>query len=160
MQSRHPGKNCPISLDFSLFLLYFAKIARFYWNLPISPLFEAQNRGNLAIGDTSPAHNFHRQREAQNRGFGEKSPEMATLNSNEGCSVSNMFDLESALFCVKRRQKAPQFISFIKMTPHTIFIAFLCDNFSKATQSCKIILNSNFFPRIFLANLKNYPENP
>ena len=73
------SKNCPISLDFSLFLLYFAKIARFYWILPISPIFEAQNRGNLAIGDTSPAHNYHRQREAQNRGFGDKSPEMLTL---------------------------------------------------------------------------------
>ena len=45
--------------------------------------FEAQNRGNSAIGDTSPAHNFHRQREAQNRGFGEKSPEMATLDKSK-----------------------------------------------------------------------------
>ena len=73
------NKNCLFYLDFSLFLLYFAKIARFYWNLPISPLFKAQNRGNSAIGDISPAHIFHRQIEAQNRGFGEKSPEMATL---------------------------------------------------------------------------------
>ena len=81
-------KNCLFSLDFSLFLLYFAKIARFYWNLPISPLFEAQNRGNSAIGDTSPAHNFHRQREAQNRGFGEKSPEMATLMWSRLCLQS------------------------------------------------------------------------
>ena len=40
---------------------------------------EAQNRGILAIGDISPAQIFHRQREAQNRGFGDISPEMATL---------------------------------------------------------------------------------
>ena len=76
-------KNCLFSLDYSLLLPYFAKIARFYWNLPISPLFEAQNCGNSGIGNTLPAHNFHRQREAQNRGFGEKSPEMATLLSFE-----------------------------------------------------------------------------
>ena len=41
--------------------------------------FEAQNRGISAIGDISPAQIFHRQREAQNRGFGDISPEMATL---------------------------------------------------------------------------------
>ena len=59
-------------------------------------------------------------------------------------------------------QKAPQFWSKpphfetflfgmkLKMTHPAFFNAFLCDNFSRATQSCKIILNSNFFPRIFL----------
>ena len=31
------------------------------------------------IGDISPVQIFHRQREAQNRGFGDISPEMATL---------------------------------------------------------------------------------
>ena len=64
--------RCPIPSIFRQnrqVLLEFANIANF----------EAQNRGNSAIGDTSPAHNFHRQREAQNRGFGEKSPEMLTL---------------------------------------------------------------------------------
>ena len=54
-------------------LLDFANIANF----------EAQNRGNSAIGDTSPAQIFHRQRVAQNRGFGEKSPEMLTLLTAE-----------------------------------------------------------------------------
>ena len=43
----------------------------------------AQNRGISAIGDISPAQIFHRQREAQNRGFGDISPEMATLQSAE-----------------------------------------------------------------------------
>ena len=67
---------CPIPSIFRQnrqVLLEFANIANF----------EAQNRGNSAIGDTSPAHNFHRQTEAQNRGFGEKSPEMATLLISE-----------------------------------------------------------------------------
>ena len=41
--------------------------------------YEAQNCGISAIGDISPAQIFHRQREAQNRGFGDISPEMATL---------------------------------------------------------------------------------
>ena len=45
--------------------------------------FEAQNRGISAIGDISPAQIFHRQREAQNRGFGDISPEMATLKKNQ-----------------------------------------------------------------------------
>ena len=41
--------------------------------------FEAQNRGISAIGDISPAQIFHRQREAQNRGFGDISPDLLTL---------------------------------------------------------------------------------
>ena len=83
---------------------------------------------------------------------------------------SNSSESESALFHAENRQKAPQFFfqkapqfwskpphfeTFLfgmklKMTHPTFFNAFLCDNFSRATQSCKIILNSNFFPRIFL----------
>ena len=78
----------------------YLKIASFLWIFPsISSIFrqnrqvlldfanianfEAQNRGNLAIGDTSPAQIFHRQRVAQNRGFGEKSPEMLTLHLDQ-----------------------------------------------------------------------------
>ena len=45
----------------------------------------ANSRGSksrkLAFGDLSPAQIFHRQREAQNRGFGDISPEMATLTA-------------------------------------------------------------------------------
>ena len=52
-------------------------------------------------------------------------------------SVSNRLDLESALFCDKRRQKAPQLFLSLKMTPHTIFIAFLCDNFSQINSKFK-----------------------
>ena len=65
--------------EFAQFCLYFAEIARIYWNSPISPLLEAQNRGISAIGDISPAQIFHRQREAQNRGFGDISPDLLTL---------------------------------------------------------------------------------
>ena len=73
------------------------------------------------------------------------------LISELSTSVSNRFDLESALFCVKRRQKAPQFISFIKMTPHTTFIAFLCDNFSKIISK----LQKNLILRISQDNSSN-----
>ena len=67
---------CPIPSIFRQnrqVLLEFANIANF----------EAQNRGNSAIDDTSPAQIFHRQRVAQNRGFGEKSPEMLTLQLHD-----------------------------------------------------------------------------
>ena len=48
------SKNCPISLDFSLFLLYFANIARFFSTSPKSPIIKARNRRFSAIGDLSP----------------------------------------------------------------------------------------------------------
>ena len=52
---------------------------RFYLKFADFAILEAENRGLLAFGDLSPAQIFHRQREAQNRGFGDISPEMATL---------------------------------------------------------------------------------
>ena len=71
--------NWLFTLDFALFLLYFAKIARFYQNSPISPISGAQNRRFLAIGDLSPGQKFYRHAWVRNRGFGDKSPEMLTL---------------------------------------------------------------------------------
>ena len=44
----------------------------------------AQNRRFSAIGDLSPGQKIYRQARVQNRGFGDKSPEMLTLiKSNE-----------------------------------------------------------------------------
>ena len=56
-----------------------AEIVDFLRKSPISPISRAQNRGFSAIGDLSPGQILHRHGGVQNRGFGEKSPEMLTL---------------------------------------------------------------------------------
>ena len=78
------------------------------------------------------------------------------------CSVVNSSESGSAFFCAEKRQKAPQnffkkapqyqpkapqFETFsiwhiVKMTHHTNFIAFLCDNIYQMSHS-------NIFPRFF-----------
>ena len=63
--------------------------------------FEAQNRGISAIGDISPAQIFHRQREAQNRGFGDISPEMATLPEPVARTILKFQVLKKTKFFIK-----------------------------------------------------------
>ena len=82
------------------------------------------------IGDLSPGQFFYRQAMVQNRGFGDISPEMATLNTSES---------EPALFPAKKGQKPPPIFHIKKTDPPIIFIVFLCGNFSHANSKLQKI---------------------
>ena len=60
-----------------------ANIASLSRLLPKSPILEPRNRGFSPIGDLSPSPNSYRQPYVQNRGFGDLSPEMATLPAEQ-----------------------------------------------------------------------------
>ena len=61
-------------------------------------------------------------------------------------SVSNRLDLESVLFCDKRRQKAPQLFLSLKMTPLLFLLHFYVTIFPKSTQNLKKKFDFNYFP--------------